>query len=73
MVLGVSSDYSMLVRRRLSGVRIVLNCKALARRLSIGCSDRGGRSLGEPRREWMICINQLRWSATRSRVAQPHR
>ena len=43
MDFGVSRDYSTLVRRRLSGVRMVLNCNALARRLTIGWSDRGLR------------------------------
>jgi len=32
-----------------------------------------GRVFGEPRRESMIEINQLRWSAAQPRVAQPHR
>jgi hypothetical protein len=73
MVLGVSSDYSMLVRRRLSGVRMVRNCNALARRLTIGWSDRGGRSFGEPRRESMIGIKCLRLTLVKPRVAQPHR
>jgi hypothetical protein len=43
------------------------------RPLTIGSSDRGGSVFGEPRRGSMIGINQLRWSATHSRVAQPHR
>ncbi len=38
-----------------------------------GSSDRWGWVFGEPRRGSMIGINQLRWSATHSRVAQPHR
>jgi hypothetical protein len=32
-----------------------------------------GGVFGEPRSESMIGINQLRWWATHSRVAQPHR
>jgi hypothetical protein len=32
-----------------------------------------GRNFGEPRRESMIEINQLRWSSAQPRVAQPHR
>jgi hypothetical protein len=32
-----------------------------------------GSIFGEPRRESMIWINQLRSSAAHSRVAQPHR
>jgi hypothetical protein len=32
-----------------------------------------GRIFGGPRRESMICINQLSWSSAQSRVAQPHR
>ena len=40
---------------------------------NIGSSDRGGSNFGEPRRESMIEINQLRWSVAQPRVAQPHR
>ena len=43
------------------------------RPLTIGSSDRGGCMFGEPRRESMTGINQLRFSAKQPRVAQPHR
>jgi hypothetical protein len=32
-----------------------------------------GRIFDEPRRKSMVGINRLPWSATHSRVAQPHR
>ena len=40
--------------------------------LTNGSSERWGSIFGEPRRESMIEINQLRLSSTRTRVAQPH-
>jgi hypothetical protein len=42
-------------------------------RLTIGSSDRGSSSFGEPRRESMIAIKQLRLTVAQARVAQPHR
>jgi hypothetical protein len=41
-------------------------------RLTNGERSRGG-VFGEPRRESMIGINQLRWSSAPPRIAQPHR
>ena len=42
-------------------------------RLTIGSSDRGCWVFGEPRRESMIGINQIRLWSTQPRVAQPLR
>jgi hypothetical protein len=41
--------------------------------LTIGSSDRGNYVFGEPRRDSMIVIKQLRFLAPQPRVAQPHR
>jgi len=41
-------------------------------RLTIGSSDRGEGSLGEPKRRSMIGIKQLGLSSAHPRVARPH-
>jgi len=41
--------------------------------LTIGSSERGSIVFGEPRRESMMGINQLRLVSAHFRVAQPHR
>jgi len=52
--------------------RTALRYAGRRKALTIVSSDRGA-VFGEPRREWMICINQLRWMLAHPRVAQTHR
>jgi hypothetical protein len=73
--LGVGSlIYARLARsrvtaRRVPGIRLVCSWT----RLTIGSSDHGARVFGEPGRESMVVINQLRLVSAQSRVALPHR
>jgi hypothetical protein len=52
---------------------VIVKAPAAAGRLTIGSSERGAIIFGEPRRESMMGIKQLRLMSAHSSVAQPHR